>query len=85
MSKEFVKYELPKGWVWTTIGELGVVMSGGTPSTRERRYWSGNIPWISPADLTGYKEKYIEKGNKSITQDGLDEPSTKLVPKGRDC
>lgn len=82
MSNEYSKYELPKGWVWTTIGELGIVTSGGTPSTRERRYWNGDIPWISPADLTGYKEKYIAKGNKSITQEGTDESSAKLLPQG---
>jgi hypothetical protein len=26
--------KLPEGWIWTTIGEIGTVQSGGTPSTR---------------------------------------------------
>lgn len=67
MKQELTKYNLPKGWVWTTIEQLGVVTSGGTPSTKESKYWNGNIPWLSPADLSGYKEKYISKGKKSIT------------------
>ena len=82
MSKEFVKYELPKNWIWTTIGELGIVASGGTPSTRERRYWDGDIPWITPADLTNYKDKYISSGRRFITQDGLEQSSAKLLPSG---
>lgn len=82
MSKEFVKYKLPKNWIWTTIGELGIVASGGTPSTRERRYWDGDISWITPADLTNYKDKYISSGRRFITVDGLEESSAKLLPKG---
>lgn len=82
MKEELTKHSLPKGWVWTTIEQLGVVISGGTPSTKESRYWNGNISWISPADLSGYGEKYISKGKKSITQEGLDESSAKLLPEG---
>ncbi|OOG76453.1 restriction endonuclease subunit S [Algoriphagus sp. A40] len=82
MKEKLTKYSLPKGWVWTTIEQLGVVNSGGTPSTKESTYWNGNIPWISPADLSGYKEKYISKGKKSITQEGLEESSATLLPEG---
>lgn len=82
MSKGFSKYNLPKGWVWTIIGELGIVTSGGTPSTREHRYWGGEIPWISPADLSGYDGKYISSGKRNISKEGLDESSAKLLPSG---
>ena len=82
MSKKFEKYPIPSSWSWSTIGSLGIVASGGTPSTRERRYWGGDIPWVSPSDLTGYQGKFISSGKKFITQDGLDESSAKIIPKG---
>ena len=34
------------------ISDIGEVIGGGTPSTKNDEYWNGNIPWISPKDLT---------------------------------
>jgi type I restriction enzyme S subunit len=82
MSQEFVKFELPKGWIWTTIGELGMVVSGGTPSTDEPAFWGGEIPWITPADLSNHKDKYISKGQRNITQEGLEFSSAKILSPG---
>lgn len=64
------------------VEELGTVVGGGTPSTQTKEYWDGDIPWISPADLTGYTNVYISKGAKDITEEGLKKSSTKLLPKG---
>lgn len=82
MAKGKQTYKLPEGWIWTTIGEIGIVQSGGTPSTRNKEFWGDEISWISPADLSGYKEKYISKGNRNISKTGLDYSSAKLLPKG---
>ena len=69
---EFTKYKL---------NELGTVYSGGTPSTKKDEYWDGNIPWITPKDLSGYKRKYISSGERSITELGLQKSSATLIPK----
>ena len=69
---EFTKYKL---------NELGTVYSGGTPSTKKDEYWDGNIPWITPKDLSGYKRKYISCGERSITELGLQKSSAILIPK----
>lgn len=73
---------LPEGWIWTTIGEIGIVASGGTPSTQNPKFWGGDISWITPADLSNYKDVYIDKGARSITKVGLEYSSAKLLPKG---
>lgn len=73
---------IPKNWILTTLGEIGIVVSGGTPSSRQPDFWGGNIAWITPADLSNYKNKYIEQGQRSITKVGLDNSSAKLLPKG---
>lgn len=64
-----------------SLADIGTIVSGGTPSTKEPTYWNGEIPWVTPADLSGYSEKYISKGAKSITQSGLENSSAKLMPK----
>lgn len=73
---------LPENWVLTTIGEIGIVVSGGTPSTRQPEFWGGDIAWITPADLSNYKDKYIQHGQRNITKIGLENSSAKLLPKG---
>ncbi len=71
---------LPIGWKWVTIDSIGIVVSGGTPSTRQFEYWNGDIPWITPADLSNYDKKFIGKGRRNITQIGLDNSSAHLLP-----
>lgn len=68
-------------WVEVELGEVGIVTSGGTPSTTNPKFWEGNISWITPADLSKYYDKYISKGRKSITELGLQKSSAKLISK----
>jgi len=75
-------WPIPTHWQWTTLDKLGKIISGGTPSTKESSYWGGEINWISPSDLTGYTEKRITRGAKSITDKGLKNSSARLMPKG---
>lgn len=74
--------QLPEGWISTTIGKIGKVVSGGTPSSKEPSYWGGSINWIAPSDLSGYTQKIISEGRKSLTEEGLKHSSAKLLPKG---
>ena len=72
---------LPIGWVVTRLNTIGQIVGGGTPSTGEPSYWNnGNIPWITPADLSGYTEKFIADGARKITKKGLIESSAVLMP-----
>lgn len=62
------------------ISDIGEVVGGGTPSTANNDFWGGDIPWISPKDLTGYKSVYISHGESFLTKTGL-KSGTKLLPK----
>jgi type I restriction enzyme S subunit len=73
---------LPKTWRVATIGDVAEVVSGGTPSTKREDYFGGIIPWITPADLSGYGEKRIRKGRRNISEKGLSESSAVLLPEG---
>ena len=74
--------KLPKNWLLTTIGEIGIIVSGGTPSTQNKDYWGKEIPWITPSDLSKYTKKTISHGKRNISKEGLHNSSTKLLPKG---
>lgn len=73
---------LPKSWIWVNIGDLGTIASGGTPSTKISEYFNGNFAWITPADLTGYQNKFISRGKRNISNKGLINSSARLLPKG---
>lgn len=62
------------------IEEIGTVVGGGTPSTKNDNYYGGNISWITPKDLSNYSNRYIYHGERNITEEGLNNSSAKLVP-----
>lgn len=69
-------------WKEYKVSEIADVVGGGTPKTAIEEYWNGDIPWLAPRDLTGYSKVYISHGDRFITEDGLKNSSTKLMPKG---
>jgi len=75
-------WPLPPKWRWAQMGDVAEVIGGGTPKTDREDYFGGDIPWITPADLSGYKEKTISRGKRNITQLGLENSGTRLMPAG---
>ena len=74
--------KISKGWKKVKLGEVAEIVGGGTPKTKIKEYWNGDIPWITPRDLSGFKGKYITRGERNISKLGLDNSSAKLLPKG---
>lgn len=64
------------------ISDIGKIVSGATPKTKDVDNYGGSITWITPADLSGYTSKYISHGSRNITQKGYDSCSTHLMPRG---
>ncbi len=69
-------------WKKVKIQDIAAVVGGGTPKTSVNNYWNGNIPWLTPRDLTGYAETYIKRGQRNISSEGLKNSSAKLMPEG---
>ena len=72
-------FEVPEGWVWCTLGEIGTWQAGATPSRVQKDYYGGNIPWLKTGDLT---DGYIYDIPEMITDKALEETSVKLNPAG---
>lgn len=74
-------WTIPESWAWAHMGEVADVVGGGTPRTDDpRNYADGEIPWITPADLSGYREKLISRGARNITEVGLEGSGAKMMP-----
>ena len=68
-------------WVERKISAIGTVVGGATPSTKKpENYEDGKIAWITPKDLSTFSGRYIERGERNITEIGLKSCSTQLLP-----
>ena len=72
---------VPEGWKAETIGNVCCTIGGGTPSTKEKTYYEGgNIPWVTPTDITRNGCLILLETEKKITEEGLAHSSAKMVP-----
>ena len=62
------------------LSELGEIVGGSTPSTKNSENYDGKISWITPKDLANYNKMFIEKGERSITEKGFNSCSAKMLP-----
>jgi len=71
------------GWQIKRIQDISEVTGGNTPSTFESTYWEGDIPFVTPTDITSLKNSnYIEKTRRYITEKGLNAMSSNLLEPG---
>ena len=68
-------------WRTCTLGEIGEIIGGATPSTKKLENYGGDISWITPKDLADFKGRYIEHGERNITKNGFNSCSVKMLPK----
>ena len=69
-------------WKTYRLDEIGDIVGGATPSTKDPLNYDGEIPWLTPKDLSTFNERYIYNGERSITRKGFDSCSCKMLPKG---
>ena len=70
--------EFSDEWQEKKLGEITKITAGGTPSTTKIEYWNGNIKWMNSGELN---LKYVYEVQGRITEEGLKNSSTKLIPK----
>jgi len=80
--KEFKETEIgkiPKEWKVVEIRKIGKVITGKTPSTNNNKYWKGNIPFITPGDITD--SLYVLKTERCVNHDWAKQTNLLLPPK----
>lgn len=74
--------EAKEDWKEGKLGDIISVKGGTTPSTKEPHFWNGDIAWTSPRDVTTLNGLYLFETEKKITQKGLEQISSGLLPAG---
>jgi type I restriction enzyme, S subunit len=68
--------DLPDGWGWAKIGEIGEIITGTTPSKLKMEYYGNDLPFYKPTDLNeGY---YVRKSRDGLSKEGAKE--ARLIP-----
>ncbi len=76
IKPEEVPHELPQGWEWVTLQDVGFFLGGKTPSKNKPKYWDGDIPWVSPKDM---KCLEIKDSEDHVTAAGV-ESGLAIIP-----
>ena len=73
---EEIPFEIPKGWEWCRLVEVGKTETGTTPSKSHPEYFGDYIPFLGPANILNYKIVSVTQGLSDI---GVD--YGRIVPK----
>lgn len=74
--------EGPSDWEDVCLASFGEIVAGGTPSRGVPSFWGGDIPWITPSEITSLEGKYVRETRERITRDGLAGSAARLLPAG---
>lgn len=75
------KENLPDGWRMGKISDLGIVITGKTPSCDSPEDFGSDMPFITPGDFQGYV-KFAVDAERSLSKIGYKKLSNKILPKG---
>ncbi|VEU60011.1 type I restriction-modification system subunit S (plasmid) [Mesomycoplasma conjunctivae] len=76
---EDLNLKIPENWEVKKIAEICKIFLGGTPSTKNREYWNGEINWLNSGEVANFP---IIDSEKTINEKGLKNSNTKLLKKG---
>ena len=82
LFRQWFVVEAKEEWEEVKLGDILSVKGGTTPSTKEPSCWDGDIAWTSPRDVTTLNGLYLFETEKKITQKGLEQISSGLLPAG---
>lgn len=72
--------EAKEDWEEKSLLDCIKLIGGGTPKTSESNYWNGNVCWLSGGDIAGNHKRFVYTSEKSISNEGLNNSSAKLLP-----
>lgn len=78
------RWDVPSSWVWAEAREFSTIVGGGTPKNAKQadNYAEEGIPWLTPADLSGYRGTHISRGARDLSKKGFESCSAKVLPAG---
>lgn len=77
-----VRYGIPKGWSEISLRDAVHIVGGGTPDSSDPRCWGGDIPWLTPTEMSSLEGRLATVSERQLTQFGLDSSNCRLLPVG---
>jgi type I restriction enzyme, S subunit len=81
LFRQWFVEEAQEDWEERSLLDVVQLVGGGTPKTSVPEYWDGKIHWLSGGDIASNHKSFIVSSEKTITELGLENSSTKLLPK----
>jgi type I restriction enzyme, S subunit len=81
-SNSSIDDRLPDGYKVYKLGEIAEISGGSTPSRDTQEFWGGDIPWLTPTDVTNHNRINLSQTKENITEIGLKNISNRLYPPG---
>lgn len=75
---EQLKREIPKGWDVDTLNKYLKTVLGGTPTTKNKDFWDGDIPWLNSGEVANFP---ITISEEKITEEAINNSATTLMDK----
>jgi type I restriction enzyme S subunit len=72
----------PDGWTWKSLGSLGRLESGHTPSRSRPDWWGGNIPWIALPDIRALDGRDVFDTLEHTNPEGIAHSAARVLPAG---
>lgn len=75
--------EIPRGWTVKRVGDVVDCVGGGTPSTKEPKFWEDGIHhWTTPKDFSSLQSPILINTSRKLTNAGIAKISSGLLPAG---
>lgn len=74
--------KISKNYTIFKLQDIAEITGGSTPSRDRIDFWNGNIPWLTPTDVTNHNKIELNKTKENITELGLKDISNRIYPPG---
>ena len=72
-------FDIPDSWEWVRLEDIARIGTGATPSKSNRKYYGGNINWVSSSATSSL---YVDVPTDFITELALKETNCEIYPIG---
>src|SRR5262249_24601971 len=69
-------------WRTVALKDIGQIVGGGTPSTKDPENFGDAYPWITPKDMSRQAARFMFSGERGISEKGLRSSSARVLPAG---
>lgn len=78
-------FEIPREWQKKKIKQIGTVITGKTPPSKEKIFWGDKYPFVTPTDIKDFNVRYSYEVERFLSEEWLDKSKALLLDKDSVC